>query len=73
MGIMVSERTHELSRAIVTTLNRSAVYSPVCDSARKMGRKAAAVVSDDVRSGIRNSFADSMAASIAFFAVLHQD
>ena len=64
---MVSDRIHEQRRVIVTTLKIGAVYSPTVDSARKMDRKAAAVVSDDVSSGIRSSRADSTAASIGFF------
>ncbi len=59
---MVSDSTHEHSSVIVTTLNSGAVYSPVADSARKIGRNAAAVVSDEVSSGIRSSFADAIAA-----------
>ena len=62
-GIIVSERIHEEINVMVTTLKIGAVYSPAVDSARKIGKKAAAVVSDDVRSGILSSAAESMAAS----------
>ena len=59
---MVSDRTHDDSRVMVTTLKSGAVYSPTADSARKIGRKAAAVVSDEVRSGTWSSRAESTAA-----------
>ena len=49
---------------MVTTLKSGAVYSPVDDSARKMGRNAAAVVSDAIRSGRRSSRTELTAASI---------
>ena len=61
---MVSARSHEQSSVMVTTLNSGAVYSPVSDSARKIGRKAAAVVSDEVRSGPLSSAAEASAASL---------
>ena len=59
---MVNVKIHEQSKVMVTTLKIGAVYSPVDDSARKIGRKAAAVVSEEVSSGILNSFAESIAA-----------
>ena len=63
---MVRARTQELRRVRVTTLNSGAVYSPTADSARKMGKNAAEVVSDEVRSGIFSSEAESIAAAIGF-------
>ncbi len=62
---MVSARIQEDRRVIVTTLKIGAVYSPVVDSARKMGRNAAAVVSDAMSNGTRSSRAESTAASAA--------
>ena len=47
IGTRVSARIQELNKVIVTTLNSDAVYSPVLDSDRKMGRNAAEVVSED--------------------------
>ena len=49
---------------MVTTLKSGAVYSPVDDWARKIGRNAAAVVSDATSSGERSSRAAWTAASI---------
>ena len=63
---MVKDSSHELSRVMVTTLNRDAVNSPTLDSARNIGKNAAAVVSDEVSNGTRNSLAESIAASIGF-------
>ncbi len=64
---MVSDRTQEQSRVTVTTTKIERVYSPASDSARKKGRKAAAVVSEAVRSGMRSSWAACIAASSRFF------
>jgi hypothetical protein len=63
---MVSDKSHEHIKVMVTTLKSGAVYSPVLDSAKKMGRKAAEVVSDEVSKGTRNSCAASTAASTFF-------
>ena len=62
---MVSDSTQEHSRVMVTTWNSAWVYSPVVDLASAMGRNAAAVVSDEVSSGARSSFAERTAASTA--------
>ncbi len=48
---------------MVTTVKRSPVYSPASDSARKNGRKAAAVVRDAMRRGVLSSLAESTAAA----------
>ena len=64
---MVKARIQDINRLIETTLNKSAVYSPVSDSAKYIGKKAAAVVNDEVRSGTRSSAADSTAAARGFF------
>ena len=63
----VIERSHELRSVIDTTLKSEAVYSPTADSARYIGRKAAAVVSDAMRSGSLSSIAESIAACLADF------
>jgi hypothetical protein len=65
-GIRVRARIQEQSKVIVTTLKRGAVYSPVVDLARKIGRKAAAVVSEDTSKGTANSLDESTAASRGF-------
>ena len=51
---------------MVVTLKRLRQYSPTMDSARKMGRNAAEVVSDEESRGTRNSLAESTAASAGF-------
>ena len=63
----MSESTHEQSSVMATTLKMGAVYSPALDSARYMGKKAAMVVSEEMRSGILSSFPESTAASMAPF------
>ncbi len=50
---------------IETTLNSGAVYSPTSDSAKKIGKNAAAVVSEATKSGTRSSPAEARAASTA--------
>ena len=54
-----------MTSAMVTTMNSGAVYSPVVDSARKIGRNAAEVVSEEMSSGKRSSRAEPTAASTA--------
>ncbi len=52
---------------MVTTLNSDAVNSPTLDSAKKIGRKAAAVVNEAVNNGVFSSPAEANAASKAVF------
>ena len=62
-GVIVNASSHDESSAMVITLKRGAVYSPVVDCASEIGRNAAAVVSDEISSGTRNSRAEPTAAS----------
>ena len=61
-GIIVSARTHEIKSVRVTTENSTPVYSPTADSARRIGKNAAAVVSDAIRSGTLSSLVAPIAA-----------
>ena len=63
IGIIVSARIQEQRSVSVVTVNRLLQYSPTMDSARKIGRKAADVVSEDESRGVRSSLAESTAAS----------
>ena len=64
-GIRDRASSQEQSNEIETTLKMSAVYSPTADSARKIGRKAAAVVREEVRRGTAISPPAATAASTA--------
>ena len=57
--------THDDNSVMVTTLKIGAVYSPTVDFAKKIGKKAAAVVREDVSNGTLSSAAESIAASSA--------
>ena len=59
---MVSASTQDTIRVMVTTENSTPVYSPTADSAKRMGRNAAAVVSEAMSSGTRSSLVAPMAA-----------
>ena len=65
--MIVSEMSHELNSVMVTTLNSDAVNSPTLDSAKKIGRKAAAVVSEAVNNGVLSSSAEANAALMQSF------
>ena len=63
----VMDKSQELKRQIVTTLNKGAQNSPASDSAKKIGRNAAAVVRDATSNGILSSREVSTAASLGVF------
>ena len=50
---MVRESNQDESRAMVITLNSGPIISPMMDAARKKDKNAAAVVSEETRSGTR--------------------
>ena len=59
---MVIASSHDDSSVMAITCASGAVYSPTALSASTIGRKAAMVVSDEISSGMRSSFADAIAA-----------
>jgi hypothetical protein len=67
IGINVKERTQEHRSVVASTLKIGAVNSPAAFSARYIGRKAAAVVSEEVNRASASSSALSTAACTAGF------